>query len=143
MPFGKFSPAESRMITNSRGEKLPLNTPAGYAGLFWGKVFHGNGRRIKNAEDYFCNLAKKNGEDYEYLYWDIIGEAIDLYCEKYIAPLINDHDQYHFQSGFGGDECDGLIDFWLPEPIAKMPPLRININGKNYILRWEYSSGDE
>lgn len=141
MPFGKFHPAKNEIITNMYGEKVPLNTPAGYGGLFWGRVFHGNGRRINLAQDYFMKLAKKNGEEDEFIYWELIDAEIGKHCEKYIDPFYKS--SHHYQYGFGGDESDGLIDFWLPEQIPEMPPLRFKIRGKKYILRWEYSSGDD
>lgn len=139
MPFGKFIPAKNEIITNIRGEQVPLNTPSGYVGLFWGRVFHANGRRIKMAEDYFYELAKKNNEDSEFTYWELIDAEIGKHCQKYLKS----DDKYHYQYGFGGDESDGIIDFWLPEQVQEMPPLRFKIRGKTYILRWEYSGGDD
>jgi len=143
MPFGKFHPAKSEIIKNMYGEKVPLDTPAGYGGLFWGRVFHGNGRRIKLASDYFIELAKKNGEENEFTYWEFIDEEIGKHCQKYIDPFNITDGHYHYQYGFGGDESDGLIDFWVPTEIPEMPPLRFKIKNKKYILRWEYSSGDD
>jgi len=135
MPFGKFIPAKNEIITNMYGEQVPLNTPPGYGGLFWGHVFHGNGRRIKIAQDYFMELAKKNGEEHDFVYWELIDAEIGKHCEKYIGPYFKP--SHHYQYGFGGDESDGIIDFWLPEPVAETPPLRFKIRNKRYIIRWE------
>jgi len=143
MPFGKFYPAKSEIITNMHGEKVPLNTPAGYGGLFWGRVFGEDGKHIKYADDYFMELAESNGEEDEFVYWEIIDSEIGKHCEKYIEPIYKKSNHHHYQYGFGGDESSGLIDFWLPEQIPEMPSLQFKIKDKTYTLRWEYSSGDD
>lgn len=142
MPFGEFNPEEVSFHNVSSGQRVPHFMPSGYSGLFWGKMFYGNGRRINSADNYFVELARKNGENDEYIYWTLIDAAIEKHCEDYLGPILKDNEKYTYQYGFGGDECDGLIDFWLPKQVPKMPPLRFKILGKKYILRWEYSSGE-
>ena len=139
MPFGKFIPAKNEIITNMYGEKVPLNTPAGYGGLFWGRVYDEDGKRIELAADYFWDMAEANGEENEATYWEFIDGEIGKHCEKYIKS----DDMHHYQYGFGGDESDGLIDFWLPEPVQEMPPMAFEVCGKKYTIQWDYSSGDD
>lgn len=141
MPFGKFHPAESKLITNVYGRQVPLNMPSGYAGLFWGRVYRENGEKISLGSEYFYRLAKTNGEENEFIYWDIIYAEIGKHCKQYVDPYFNEG--YHYQYGFGGDESDGVIDFWLPEQIPEMPPLHFTINNEKYVLQWEYSNGDD
>lgn len=143
MAFGKFIPAESKIITNIYGEKVPLNKPAGYAGLFWGTVFDENGGKIDVASDYFRELASDLGEDDDFCYWEIIDHAIEQYCKKHLRPISDKSERHHYQYGFGGDNCDGLIDFWLPESVPEMPDLEFTIDNKKYTIRWEYSPGDD
>lgn len=141
MPFGKFIPARNEIITNMYGEQVHHSTPPGYGGLFWGRVHNKDGKRIRLAEDYFYDLAKKNGEETEFVYWEHIDSEIGKHCQKYIDPFYKS--SHHYQYGFGGDESDGLIDFWLPEPIPEMPPMTFEICGEKYTIEWEYSSGDD
>lgn len=138
MPFGKFHPAKSEIITTMRGDKVPLNTPSGYGGLFWGRVYDSDGNRIRTASDYFWELGQDKPED-DFRYWYAIDELIHQHCLKYIHPYRGDN--HHYQSGFGGDDCDGLIDFWVKEPIPEMPDMPFEIAGEKYIIKWEYSSG--
>jgi hypothetical protein len=141
MPFGKYYPAENTMITTIYGDQVPLNKPAGYGGLFWGRVYDENEKKIWPASDYFWDLAKSDGHELEYEYWELIDSLIGEHCKKYVAPYSDD--DHHYQYGFGGDECDGLIDFWVKDPIPKMPDMPFEVAGEKYVLKWEYSSGSD
>jgi hypothetical protein len=142
MPFGKFSPARNEIITTMGGDKVPLHTPAGYGGLFWGSVYGSDGNKIKRAENYFRELGEVDHPEDDYTYWYDIDELISEHCIKYIGPYRGDI-HHNYQSGFGGDECDGLIDFWTEKPLPDMPNMPFEIAGKRYILKWEYSSGSD
>lgn len=139
MSFGKFHPAQNKMIKNMYGEKIPVNTPAGYAGLFWGTVYTSNGKKLESAEEYFMTLEEKQ-EDDELDYCDIISDKIAEYCMRQLGPLCGNDPDYHYQSGFGGDEADGLIDFWLPVKAPELPDMKFVIENKEYTLKWEYSN---
>ena len=141
MTFGKFKPARNEIITTMRGDKVPVSTPAGYGGLFWGRVYGSDGTRIRNAEEYFWDLGKVDHPDDDFKYWYEIDARINEHCTKYIAPYCDAH--HHYQSGFGGDESDGLIDFWTEKPIPVMPTMRFEIAGQAYFLKWEYSGGHD
>jgi hypothetical protein len=136
MPYGKFIPAENKIITNIYGEKVPLNKPAGYTGLFWGSVLDAKGKTIELASDYFWDR-----EDFEHGFncWEIIDEFIGQHCAKYISPYCGE--KHSYQYGFGGDECDGLIDFWATERIPTMPDMPFEIAEEKYTITWRYSPG--
>lgn len=141
MPFGKYIPAEEKMIKTIDGDEVLLKTPAGYAGLFWGNVyFKENDQFISHAEFYFTDVAENNDRD-DYEYWELIDGYIGKHCKKYLPKKT--HESYHYQYGFGGDECDGLIDFWLPEPVQEMPDMEFTIEGVEYVMKWTYSSGND
>ena len=140
MPFGKFCPAKTEMIKNIHGEMIEFHQRAGYGGLFWGSVYGPDGKKIKMANDYFWELGKVDHPEDDFKYWYDIDELISQHCTQYIGPYRGpDH---HYQSGFGGDESDGLIDFWTENPVPEMPDMPFTIAGKNYVLKWRYSSGD-
>jgi hypothetical protein len=140
MPFGKFIPAKTETIKNIRGELVSYSSPAGYGGLFWGRVYDSDGNLIRLASDYFWDLGQANNPEYDFQYWEDIDKLIGEHCEKYIYPYRGD--DHHYQYGFGGDESDGLIDFWVKDPIPEMPDMPFEIAGKKYVMKWDYSSGD-
>ncbi len=140
MPFGKFYPAKTERVKTILGEVVTFNTPAGYGGLFWGSVYDSDGNAISNAQDYFLELGKAHNRYHDYEYWDVIVDFIDEHCLKYVNPYCGD--KHHYQSGFGGDEADGVIDFWVEEQLPEMPKMPFEIAGKSYIMKWYYSTGD-
>jgi hypothetical protein len=140
MPFGKFHPAKTEMIKTISGEIIEHSSPAGYGGLFWGRVYDSDGNLIRLASDYFWELGKENNPEYDFQYWEEIDELIHEHCLLYVQPYTSD--RHHYQSGFGGDESDGLIDFWVKDPIPEMPDMLFEIAGKKYTIKWNYSSGD-
>lgn len=136
--YGKFHPASSEEITNIDGQTVTLNNPPGFGGLFRACVYDSNDTRILYAEDYFMDLAIEDGLD-TFAYWDIINESIELYCTEHFEPLVAENSAHTYQCGFGGDEGDGLIDFWLPTPILdNIPDIPVIINSETYILKWRY-----
>lgn len=137
--YGTYQPAEQKTFKDFKDETVTLNTPAGYAGLFWGKIYDSDGYRLYAASDYLMKLAKANGEENEFKYWDVINDLITELCNTYIKPLMGEDESYAYQSGFGGDECDGLIDFWLPVQVPELPMIPFEIEGKKYVLHWEFS----
>jgi hypothetical protein len=112
--------------------------PSGYTGLFWGTVYTAKGKKLESAEDYFMRLAEKNDLD-EFDYSDLISEKIREYCNEHVESLAGDNRSYGCQCGFGGDESDGLIDFWLPTKVPDLPDMNFVILEKEYTLKWKYS----
>lgn len=138
MPYGIFCPAKKNTITNMLGKQVVVSTPAGYSGLFWGSVSKQAGEDIPNAQEYFRELAKETGESV-YEYWDLVSDALEGHCTNYVAPYCGVN--HNYQSGFGGDESDGLIDFWTEKPIPRMPPMLFVVNKTMYVMKFEFSFG--
>ncbi len=142
MAYGLFKQAEVKTFKDFKDETVVLNTPAGYAGLFWGRLYDSDGYRIYCGSEILMRLAQENGETDMFAYWDVVSKLIDKQCETYLKPLMNGDESYAYQSGFGADECDGLIDFWLPTKVPELPNIPFEVGGKKFELRWEYSTGE-
>lgn len=141
MSFGNYFKEETKTTTKCNGNKHHLIIPAGYGGMFTGTVYHQDNIKIKNAEDYFINIAKTNNKQKDgFDYIDEIIDAIDMHCAKYIDPLLGPDNglTYHYQSGFGGDDTDGVISFWLPVKVPDMPNLTFKIENILYTIKWNY-----
>lgn len=142
MAYGSFKPAEVKTFKDFKDETVVLNTPAGYAGLFLGRLYDSDGYRVRCGSNYLMDLAEENGEEDGFAYWDVVSALIDKQCETYLKPLMNGDESYAYQSGFGGDESDGLIDFWLPTQVPELPNIPFEVGGKKFELRWEYSADE-
>jgi len=134
MPFGKFTPSKTDRIKTPCGKIVQTNTSEGYSGLFWGSVYDSNNNPILEPQEHFYEL-----DNCGYKHWDTICEEISKHCLKYIEPYCGTHS--HYQCGFGGDESDGLIDFWTEKPIPEMPDMLFEIDGDKYVMKWHYSAG--
>lgn len=139
MPFGKFRPESTETIKNMYGEMVTFTNHAGYGGLFWGSVYDSDGNQIRMADDYFWDFGKVDHPEDDFKYWYDIDNFIGEHCDKYIRPYSSNI--HHYQYGFGGDESNGLIDFFVENPIPEMPDMPFEIAGKNYVMKWIYSSG--
>jgi hypothetical protein len=117
----------------------------GYIGLFWGSVCNEDGTNLKStkkygeeivesdsAADYFFDIEDGGNEA-----WDIINDKLHRHLRKHIGEV--DHIKYHWQCGFGGDEMDGLLDFWLPTQIECPPDMEFKILGRKYVMYFSYS----
>lgn len=138
MSFGKYFPASQKTI----GDKT-IKIPSGYSGVFWGTVYDKNNNIIEDAKWHFYHLANDDEDKDVFDYWDIISEQISMHCNTYIDPYIDEDEHFHAQSGFGGDCCDGLIEFWSPVTIPEMPDLKFKIEDEEYTIKWEFSSGSD
>lgn len=89
-------------------------------GLIRAQVYGPQGL-IKYADDFF---------DCETDSWEIIANAMD----EVLSPILPARgvNKSHWQSGFGGDEGNGLIDYWLPEKITALPDVIFTIEGVEY-----------
>ena len=72
--------------------------------------------------------------------WDIINDKLHCQLQTQIGKV--DFNKYHWQCGFGGDEMDGLLDFWLPTQIACPADMHFTILGKNYVMSFIYGGDD-
>jgi hypothetical protein len=131
MPFGKFSPAKTEIVKSMSGQEITVNTPAGYSGIFWGTVYDSDETPMTGAYEYFMAL-----DDLDTDCLDRISDLIYKHTLTYIDPYCGEH--HHYQSGFGGDENDGLIDFWTENSIPEMPDMPFEVAGRQYVLKWDY-----
>jgi hypothetical protein len=107
----------------------------GYLGMFWGSVRNEDRTALEDAADYFFDIVD-NGRDA----WDIINDKLHRHLRKHIGEV--DPIKYHWQCGFGGDEMDGLLDFWLPTQITCPPDMKFAILDRKYVMSFSYAGDD-
>jgi len=131
------------------GQKKTTKTGVtGYSGIFWGSVRNEDGSLVTgtrmyngepfdtdSAEEFFFEMYDNDKEA-----WDIISDKLDRHLQTHIGDV--DLDKYHWQCGFGGDEMDGCLEFWLPTRIERPPVMKFEILGKKYVMSFYYSGGD-
>ena len=149
--YGKYQPVEKYSGKRSDGTEYSGETLAGYSGSFHGSVTDMNGNTMPEymACDYFLTLRNpKNNtlrdDALNFEAWEII----DSYISNSVCKYMPKHDyNYYWQSGFGGDEIDGLVDFFCKEKVELLPPVIFRLYGKSYKLTWhycgDYDSDDE
>lgn len=112
-------------------------SPKGYCGMFQGSVSNEDGSALEDAQDYFFDMkVDDDGNDA----WEIINNNLHRHLRKHIGKV--DPIKYHWQCGFGGDEMDGLLDFWLPTQIKCPPDMKFTILNKNYVMSFSYAGED-
>ena len=145
--YGKYYPVHKFDGKRSDGTEYSGETPAGYGGLFRADVtdMDGNSLHDYSVADYFLGL--KNPDENEDTYknlnfetWEIINEHVRDVLSKHMPEQ---DDKYHWQCGFGGDEGDGLIDFFCKEKIDLPPPSIFRVYGKSYRMTWYYDGDDD
>lgn len=92
-----------------------------YSGLIWGSVYDANGVYMPDAETHF---------------WDA---DPDLFVE--ISNIMREHVRKYihvgyFQSGFGGDDRNGCIDYAWHIPAPQVDPMPFEISGCKYTMRF-------
>jgi len=107
-----------------------------YIGLMWGSVSNEDGHTLNDAAHFFFEVVDDGKEA-----WDIISDKLDLHLQTHIGDV--DRKKYSWQSGFGGDEMDGLLEFCLPTQIECPPDMKFEILGKKYVMSFRYSGGDK
>ena len=110
------------------GEKLTSKSgTTGYSGIFWGSVRNEDGSQLQYAQDVFFEIDGA---------WEIINDKLQRHLQKHIGVV--DRKNYHWQCGFGGDEMDGMLDFWLPTPLDCPPDMKFTILNKKYVMSFSY-----
>jgi hypothetical protein len=135
--YGKFKKAHyypEKVLRNGQVMKARIS-PKGYYGMFWGTVSNEDGFTVEYASDYFLRIEDKGKEA-----WDIINDKLHRHLQTHIGEV--DFHKYHWQCGFGGDEMDGLLDFWLPTRIKCPPDMEFKILDKKYVMSFDYSGDD-
>lgn len=142
MSYGKFVPARKYSGTREDGTTYSGEIPAGYSGLFRA--------RISNVDE--TPILDDNGVKlYRYTsvsdHWfnkdESIFEIVNDCMENKYGCIVLDGKPYGAQYGFGGDECDGLIDFFAKERVKLPEPMKFEAFGKEYLMTWYYASYDD
>jgi hypothetical protein len=145
--YGKY--LEREMISGFRrdGTEYNYERPAGYTGLFRGHVTDIDGNKLDdyNACDYFLTLRNPENNDLtdgalNFETWDMINDQLSNFIGKHMPKQ---EDKYHWQCGFGGDESDGLIDFFCKQKVKLPPPMIFEVYGKKYEMTWTYSGDSD
>lgn len=96
----------------------------GGLGSFRGTVSNNKGRVYHNT-DFYGEVPDSRGTDYQ---WQVINQKLDAHLQQYVDP------SNLIQSGFGGNNSDGTVAL---RKRVDIPPLMFNLDGKNYVLRFE------
>ena len=112
------------MLINSN--KMPYNS----TGLIYGRVYHEDGSFLANADDYFYEL---DGE--EIRLWNSIADKLQKHVEKHFPRYKSGKNVW--QTGFGGDEGTGLIDYALESSPPMLPNMPFKINNKAYYMTFQ------
>ena len=134
--YGEFKP-EERFINQFSNKEVV--TPAGYSGLFVGRVYDSRNILIPDADTYFWNLDQSVGK----LGDDSIDKDLHSHLAKKWHPLESVSSKYGYQAGFGGDEGSGLIDFFLKKQMPCPPDMKFKVHNKNYVMKFRYSEPQE
>ena len=134
--YGEFKP-ENRFINQFNNKEVV--TPSGYYGLFVGRVYDSSNNLIHDADTYFWNLDKSSENIIDL---DSIGKDLRLHLDKKWHHIETVSSKYYYQAGFGGDEGDGSIDFFLEKKIVCPPDMKFKVYNKNYTMKFIYKHQD-
>jgi len=139
MGYGKFSPARKFSGTRMDGSHYSGETPNGYTGMFRAKVTLANGKEI--LTEYGCNVYSVSNYFFERdnNSWETVNE----FMKKFYGPIVPYDGSYGCQYAFGGDESDGLIDFFAKERVELPRPMKFELFGNEYLLTWYYQSEED
>ena len=134
--YGEFKP-EERFINQFSNKEVVI--PAGYSGLFVGSVYDSRNKLIPDADTYFWNLDQSMGK----LGDDSIFYELRSHLAKKWHPIESAYSKYSYQSGFGGDEGSGMVDFFLEKKMPCPPDIKFKVYNKNYTMKFRYSEPQE
>ena len=144
--YGKFLPSSVTPSFQRYDGTMtnPLSKPDGYVGLFLGTIFDEDGSKFRCLREYAGQLVQSDSFNLYVLdiegAWDKINDKLQDHMTKHIGPVAM---PYGWQCGFGGDEMDGLLDYWLPTKLACPPEMKFTISGMKYIMKFSYSGEDD
>ena len=107
----------------------------GYEGEFYGIISEKNtGHQITE-------------NDFDTEEYDIINEKLNLHCEEYRKANFTEEENkelddsqsiYEFRCGFGGDDQNGVINFFVSKQIPLPSKMKFTINNITYIMRFKF-----
>jgi hypothetical protein len=137
-PHGpKNSPRANNNSTKKYGDKKTRSNVEGYEGEFYG-IIHDKktGKKIVVDDEF------DEEDDYPY-----IQKKLKSHCAKYCEDnftkeenkeLDDPDSEYEFICGFGGDEQDGIINFFVDKKIPLPPNMEIEFDDKTYIMSFKF-----
>jgi len=144
--YGKYQPAEKYSGKRPDGTEYSGETLAGYSGDFRGSITDIDGNDVDDysASQYFLTLRNpKNNtlkeDDMNFETWEIIDNYISNCVSEYMPEC--DHKYYHWQCRFGGNDLDGLVEFFCKEKVKILPPMIFKVYDKSYRMIWTYHAG--
>jgi hypothetical protein len=102
--------------------------PYNVCGLIHAKVYNEDGSHFANADDYFFDIDETG------VFCEIISNNLENHILNYFP--VRERGKNTWQTGFGGDEGSGLIDFALQANPPLIPDLEFKIDGKNYTMKF-------
>lgn len=110
--------------------------PYNWCGLMRAKVYTDKGELIRRMSEYVM-FGVPNGDH-------ICSDIADLlhdHAKKYLPK--DESGKNVWQTGFGGDEGDGLIDYALDVEPPDIPDMEFVVDGKTYIMKFYSVKLDE
>ena len=98
-------------------------------GLIRANVYTIKGERIRDMAEYVM-FGVQNGD---HICSDI-SEMLRDHAAKYLPK--DEPGKNVWQTGFGGDEGDGLIDYSLEFHPPEIPDMEFQVDGKTYVMKF-------
>jgi len=121
------------------GDKMTMGKSVGYNGEFYGKIVVKETGESVDQDDFEYDENGELSND-----WDFIYDTMDGHFDKYLLDTftqaelrtINENSDYMFYHGFGGDEGDGIFNFFSPKKIPLPPPMEFTApgTGETYVM---------
>ena len=98
-------------------------------------MYDSDNNLIPDADTYFWELDK-NGylEDA-----DSISKDLDKHLSNNWHSVESSSSKYSYQSGFGGNNGDGLVDFFLENKMPCPKDMKFKVYNKNYTMKFRYN----
>ena len=96
-----------------------------YVGLVRAKIYNKDDI-IRNAQDEFFSIDENS--------WLEISNKMTKHVKKFFPK--KEYGKNTWQSGFGGDDSDGTIDFALQAHPPAISDMRFKFNGKFYTMKF-------
>lgn len=140
--------ARSRSLSTTRARPrsvklIGTRSGKGYGGLLHGSIKEKKTGRERTEDDFSYGFDGTRNE------YDIINDKLAAHFTAHLNAEPGNYDRkslnkegFNWQSGFGGDEGNGEIDFFLPKKIKMLSPMSFRINNVDYIMTFSFG-GDE
>lgn len=123
--------------TTKYGDEKTRSNIKGYEGEFYGIIHNKETNKKIDVDEEFDEQ-----DDYSY-----IEEELKSHCKKYCEDNFTKEEnkelnradsEYEFICGFGGDEQDGIINFFVQKKIPLPPDMEIKFDDNTYIMSFKF-----